>query len=109
MDSEILIDGCVCVCVCEWTEPAAAQDSNGSDREEIGSDIGQIYQIFPDEVLGSGQFGVVYGGAAPFSFLARPVADSFDDTTDPPRPHGRSCFSLLKALTGRRTDRWPSK
>jgi len=25
-------------------------------------DIGQIYQIFPDEVLGSGQFGIVYGG-----------------------------------------------
>jgi len=44
-------------------KPATAQDSNGSDREDIGSDIGQIYQIFPDEVLGSGQFGVVYGGA----------------------------------------------
>lgn len=26
-------------------------------------DIHVIYQIFPDEVLGSGQFGVVYGGA----------------------------------------------
>lgn len=25
-------------------------------------DIGMIYQIFADEVLGSGQFGVVYGG-----------------------------------------------
>ena len=24
--------------------------------------MGQLYQIFPDEVLGSGQFGVVYGG-----------------------------------------------
>ena len=22
----------------------------------------QIYQVFPDEVLGSGQFGIVYGG-----------------------------------------------
>lgn len=26
-------------------------------------DIGTVYQIFADEVLGSGQFGVVYGGA----------------------------------------------
>uniref|UniRef100_A0A673CFB0 Protein kinase D1 n=1 Tax=Sphaeramia orbicularis TaxID=375764 RepID=A0A673CFB0_9TELE len=25
-------------------------------------DINSIYQIFPDEVLGSGQFGIVYGG-----------------------------------------------
>ena len=25
-------------------------------------DISQLYQIFPDEVLGSGQFGIVYGG-----------------------------------------------
>ena len=25
-------------------------------------DISQSYQIFPDEVLGSGQFGIVYGG-----------------------------------------------
>lgn len=25
-------------------------------------DIGTVYQIFADEVLGSGQFGVVYGG-----------------------------------------------
>lgn len=27
-------------------------------------DIATVYQIFPDEVLGSGQFGVVYGGMA---------------------------------------------
>uniref|UniRef100_UPI00358F981D serine/threonine-protein kinase D3-like isoform X2 n=1 Tax=Myxine glutinosa TaxID=7769 RepID=UPI00358F981D len=26
------------------------------------ADISTIYQIFPDEVLGSGQFGIVYGG-----------------------------------------------
>lgn len=28
----------------------------------VFQDINSIYQIFPDEVLGSGQFGVVYGG-----------------------------------------------
>lgn len=38
-----------------------------SDEENDGAasflqDIGMIYQIFADEVLGSGQFGVVYGG-----------------------------------------------
>jgi protein kinase D len=39
-----------------------AGDSNSDREQEIGSDMGQVYQIFPDEVLGSGQFGVVYGG-----------------------------------------------
>lgn len=24
-----------------------------------------MYQIFPDDVLGSGQFGIVYGGETP--------------------------------------------
>ncbi|KAI9580134.1 serine/threonine-protein kinase D1 [Glossina fuscipes] len=32
------------------------------ESEEKIQDMGQLYQIFPDEVLGSGQFGVVYGG-----------------------------------------------
>jgi protein kinase D len=36
--------------------------SSGSEKEERVSDIHQIYQILPDEVLGSGQFGIVYGG-----------------------------------------------
>ena len=26
------------------------------------NDISQYYQIFPDDILGSGQFGIVYGG-----------------------------------------------
>nr|XP_032819947.1 serine/threonine-protein kinase D3-like [Petromyzon marinus] len=34
--------------------------SNCQIQENV--DIGSIYQIFPDEVLGSGQFGIVYGG-----------------------------------------------
>ncbi|XP_030896764.1 serine/threonine-protein kinase D2 [Leptonychotes weddellii] len=34
--------------------------SNSQIRENV--DIATVYQIFPDEVLGSGQFGVVYGG-----------------------------------------------
>uniref|UniRef100_A0A1B6DCZ5 Serine/threonine-protein kinase n=1 Tax=Clastoptera arizonana TaxID=38151 RepID=A0A1B6DCZ5_9HEMI len=36
-------------------------DTN-SDSEERVTDMSQLYQIFPDEVLGSGQFGIVYGG-----------------------------------------------
>ncbi|CAG9834220.1 unnamed protein product [Diabrotica balteata] len=31
--------------------------------EEQITDMSQLYQIYPDEVLGSGQFGIVYGGA----------------------------------------------
>ncbi|XP_077421505.1 serine/threonine-protein kinase D1 isoform X3 [Vanacampus margaritifer] len=34
--------------------------SNCHIQENV--DINSVYQIFPDEVLGSGQFGIVYGG-----------------------------------------------
>ncbi|XP_061890765.1 serine/threonine-protein kinase D1 isoform X1 [Entelurus aequoreus] len=34
--------------------------SNRHIQENV--DINSVYQIFPDEVLGSGQFGIVYGG-----------------------------------------------
>lgn len=33
-----------------------------SEQGHNTSDMSQLYQIFPDEVLGSGQFGIVYGG-----------------------------------------------
>ena len=33
-----------------------------SEKEGRETEISQAYQIFPDEVLGSGQFGIVYGG-----------------------------------------------
>ncbi|ESO09567.1 hypothetical protein HELRODRAFT_168571 [Helobdella robusta] len=35
--------------------------STNVKKEEI-LDVSLLYQIFPDEILGSGQFGVVYGG-----------------------------------------------
>lgn len=38
------------------------QDSDSTEPEENITDMSQLYQIFPDEVLGSGQFGIVYGG-----------------------------------------------
>uniref|UniRef100_A0A182QBL7 protein kinase C n=1 Tax=Anopheles farauti TaxID=69004 RepID=A0A182QBL7_9DIPT len=36
--------------------------AGSSEPEERITDMSQLYQIFPDEVLGSGQFGIVYGG-----------------------------------------------
>lgn len=32
------------------------------NSSSLSQDINSVYQIFPDEVLGSGQFGIVYGG-----------------------------------------------
>lgn len=43
-----------------------------NDSEEQILDMNQIYQIYPDEALGSGQFGVVYGGV--HRRTSRPVA-----------------------------------
>lgn len=39
-----------------------AMDMNSEKEELACTDISLLYQIFPDEVLGSGQFGIVYGG-----------------------------------------------
>lgn len=33
-----------------------------NEQQQTVTDMSQLYQIFPDEVLGSGQFGIVYGG-----------------------------------------------
>ena len=81
-----------------FAEPATAQDSNGSDREDIGSDIGQIYQIFPDEVLGSGQFGVVYGGTS--VFFGKKIGRFWTSVV---------FQNLFQVLTARQTGRSPSK
>ncbi|XP_053613744.1 serine/threonine-protein kinase D1 isoform X3 [Plodia interpunctella] len=37
-----------------------AADPDGGQRRD--TDMAQVYHIYPDEVLGSGQFGIVYGG-----------------------------------------------
>ena len=39
---------------------SAPEQPEPDDKHE--KDISKAYQIFPDEVLGSGQFGIVYGG-----------------------------------------------
>ncbi|XP_041468354.1 serine/threonine-protein kinase D3-like isoform X4 [Lytechinus variegatus] len=41
--------------------PAKATEPSFLNKRE-NNDISQHYQIFPDEILGSGQFGIVYGG-----------------------------------------------
>ncbi|XP_021352183.1 serine/threonine-protein kinase D3-like isoform X4 [Mizuhopecten yessoensis] len=40
------------------------QHGSGTDEQQyfVIQDISQLYQIYPDDVLGSGQFGIVYGG-----------------------------------------------
>ena len=37
-------------------------ERNGESPPDKQVDISQLYQIFPEDVLGSGQFGIVYGG-----------------------------------------------
>ena len=42
--------------------PVAGAGAAEGQRDGRDTEISQAYQIFPDEVLGSGQFGIVYGG-----------------------------------------------
>lgn len=37
-------------------------EQNSEPDELTSVDISQVFQINPDDVLGSGQFGIVYGG-----------------------------------------------
>ncbi|KAL4624059.1 serine/threonine-protein kinase D3 isoform X1 [Arapaima gigas] len=45
---------------CCWELSISISVSNCQIQENV--DISSVYQIFADEVLGSGQFGIVYGG-----------------------------------------------
>ena len=47
-------------CALIWFDFSTAPEQPESEKNE--KDISKAYQIFPDEVLGSGQFGIVYGG-----------------------------------------------
>ena len=42
--------------------PPNKEEKEKEKEDGKETDISQAYQIFPDEVLGSGQFGIVYGG-----------------------------------------------
>lgn len=48
------------------------QGEDSGESEDKVTDMSQVYEIFPDEVLGSGQFGIVYGGI--HKRTKRPVA-----------------------------------
>lgn len=43
------------------TNGASSKAEQTNEPEERITDLSQLYQIFPDEVLGSGQFGIVFG------------------------------------------------
>ncbi|PZC76788.1 hypothetical protein B5X24_HaOG204105 [Helicoverpa armigera] len=57
---------------------AEAEGSGAGEGEARVTDMAQLYQIYPDEVLGSGQFGIVYGGLHRRS--KRPVAIKLSET-----------------------------
>ncbi|XP_019889492.1 serine/threonine-protein kinase D3 isoform X2 [Ooceraea biroi] len=46
----------------ETAKAPRSYQEESTEPEENVTDMSQLYQIFPDEVLGSGQFGIVYGG-----------------------------------------------
>lgn len=53
---------CVCSTWLDFSDFVASTPEQPEEATKQEKDISQAYQIFPDEVLGSGQFGIVYGG-----------------------------------------------
>ncbi|XP_050816397.1 serine/threonine-protein kinase D3-like isoform X2 [Gopherus flavomarginatus] len=75
------------------------EHSNSDYESPDDTDISRSYQIFPDEVLGAGQFGVVYGGKHRKS--GRDVAVKvIDKLRFPPRQENqfRNEVSILQSL-----------
>ncbi|KAL7880580.1 hypothetical protein SRHO_G00028340 [Serrasalmus rhombeus] len=75
---------------------------SAGDRTVCGEtqDVSALYQIFSEEVLGSGQFGVVYGGA--HRQTGRPVAIKVIDKTRFPSKQeiqSRNEVSILQSLS----------
>ncbi|XP_034632470.1 serine/threonine-protein kinase D3-like [Trachemys scripta elegans] len=77
----------------------SVQEPNSDYESPDDTDISRSYQIFPDEVLGAGQFGVVYGGKHRIS--GRDVAVKvIDKLRFPPRQENqfRNEVSILQSL-----------
>uniref|UniRef100_G3PDR6 Serine/threonine-protein kinase n=1 Tax=Gasterosteus aculeatus aculeatus TaxID=481459 RepID=G3PDR6_GASAC len=53
---------CLCVMLFVSSEDVSVSISVSNSQIQENVDISSVYQIFADEVLGSGQFGIVYGG-----------------------------------------------
>ncbi|XP_074861196.1 serine/threonine-protein kinase D1-like [Carettochelys insculpta] len=81
-------------------EPDSSGQQSNSDYESLADmAISRSYQLFPDEVLGAGQFGVVYGGKHRKS--GRDVAIKvIDKLRFPPRQENqlRNEVSILQSL-----------
>ncbi|XP_030424841.1 serine/threonine-protein kinase D3-like isoform X2 [Gopherus evgoodei] len=78
---------------------SSVQEPNSDYESPDDTDISRSYQIFPDEVLGAGQFGVVYGGKHRKS--GRDVAVKvIDKLRFPPRQENqfRNEVSILQSL-----------
>ncbi|TNM93623.1 hypothetical protein fugu_001799 [Takifugu bimaculatus] len=74
------------------------EEIHGEDARRGSTDISSIYQIFTDEVLGSGQFGVVYKGTHRKS--GRLVAIKVIDKTRFPSKHERQLRNEATILQG---------
>uniref|UniRef100_A0A672KFC6 Serine/threonine-protein kinase D3-like n=1 Tax=Sinocyclocheilus grahami TaxID=75366 RepID=A0A672KFC6_SINGR len=81
-----LVTGSLVYCVfADQDGPSWESALDQALRPVQGTDISELYQIFSDEVLGSGQFGVVYGGT--HRHTGRPVAIKVIDKTRFPTKH----------------------